>query len=183
MTINSKLKEVFAQHNIEYSEGILYLFAAYYNIPLNDKMLEALRKAIGQINATHIIDRDYAQGTLIWNIPLFAEHQDLKWDWVDLEYRAMFRKIRPDRAGTLASCTKRMKEFFKDNPAVRKDDVMEAVKLYMSEVNSDYLQGADYFIKKGVGASATSKLTEYLERIALRKEVEKERNLRLMGEE
>lgn len=179
--INPKLKEVFQQHNIDYSEGMVYLLAVYYKVPFNDNLKKALEKTIVKVNVSHIMEREYSTGDIKWNMPLFNT-QEIKWFWVDEEYRKLFKNIRPDRAGTSVTCLRRMKELFRENPEIRKEDVMEATRLYISEVNSDYLQGADYFIKKGVGASATSKLMEHLERIALKKEVDQIRNLNLMGE-
>jgi hypothetical protein len=178
--INPKLKEIFQQFNIDYTEGVLYLTAVFYQLPINENLVKALDTTIKQVNISKVIDRDYKNHTIIWNEPLFNT-QETQWGWVE-EYRKLFRSVRPDRAGTSISCTKRMKEYFKDNPSVRKDDVMEATRLYLKELtNPDYLQGADYFIKKGVGAAVTSKLTEYVERILLRKEVADMQTSKRMG--
>ena len=94
-----------------------------------------METTIKKINISRIVDRDYERKEIIWNVPLFGT-QEVKWSWVDTEYRKLFRDIRPDRSGTSISCLKRMKEFFRDNPEVRKDNVIAATKLYISELNN-----------------------------------------------
>ena len=181
--INPQIKEICQQHNIDYVEAVLYLTAVFYNLPLSTALEKALQTTIKQVNVVHIVERDYLNKSIKWNVSLFGEDISNQWKWVDTEYRILFRNLRPDRAGSSVSCLKRMKDFFKENPEVRKDDVIAAAKLYISELtNPDYLQGADYFIKKGVGSNVTSRLSEYLERIKLRKEVKEIQTSKKMGE-
>lgn len=183
MTINPKVIEILQQLDIDTTEGILYLTATYYKLPINEALEKVMEVSIRKVNLTKIVERDYEKNTVKWNVPLYLGEklEEPKWFWVDEEYRKLFKDIRPDRAGTSVSCLRRMKDFFRENPEVRKEDIMEATKLYIQELdNPEYLQGADYFIKKGVGVNATSRLTSYLERIKVKQEVSKSRNLNLM---
>lgn len=181
MTINPQLKDIFKQFNIDYTEGLLYLTAIYYNLPLTPTLTEALDTTIKQVNLSHIVERDYTKKEIKWNISLFSG-QETQWEWVDKEYRKLFKDLRPDKGGSSISCLKRMKDYFRDNPEVRKDEVIAAVKLYLSELSDPaYLQQADYFIKKGTGADMTSRLQQYLERVRLKNEVEMRKNDKLMG--
>lgn len=161
MKINPDLKRIFREHNINYDEGILYLLSLYFGIVIPESKFE---QTIKQINFIKVVERNYKSDSndLIWNVPLF-ESQNLLWDWV-IEYREMFRRIRKDRGGTLDSCLVRMKKFFAENPEVRKEDVIEATKMYLRTVTDPaYLTGADYFITKDKGIDAKSKLMLYLE--------------------
>lgn len=107
-----------------------------------------------------------------WNISLFGE-TDKKdsWDWVISEYRMMFYRVNKTRKGPKNSCITRMKKFFSENPEVRKDDVIQATKMYISNLdNPDYITSAHYFIFKGKGSTKTSLLEDWLENLEFYKE-------------
>lgn len=163
MKINPQIREIFLQNNVDYDEGILYLLSIYFNLNIS---LEKFEQTIKQVNFTKIVDRDYSEITykVVWHVPLFeSSATDTLWDWV-IEYRNMFKNIRPDRAGTINNCLSRMKNFFATHPSVRKEDVLEATKAYISTVKDPaFLISAHYFIKKDRGNNEASKLEEFLE--------------------
>lgn len=165
MKINPQLKSVLEDHNIDYDEGVLYLLSLHFGLKIDSEKFE---KTIKQVNFVKIVERDYSANTELftvrWNISLF-ENQEVNtaWDWV-VEFRNMFRSIRPDRASTLNICLARMKDLFSKNPHYRKEDVLEATKMYLRTVkDTNYLISAHYFIKKDKGVNEQSKLMEFLE--------------------
>lgn len=181
MTINPIIQQTFAQYNVPYDEGMLYLLSIHYGIPLSESLQQKLDVTIKQVNISHIVERDYENEDIKWIIPLFSDH-DNNWDWVLKEYRQLFMNINKERAGSPSSCIKRMKAFFATHPEIRKDDVINAAKTYISSLNDPmYLMQADYFIFKGSGKDQTSKLEQYLEIIKVKNEVSSQQ-LKMMGD-
>lgn len=159
MRINPNLKDIFQHHNIDYDEGILYLLSLYFGVKMDEIKFE---KTIKQVNICKIVERDLNTKSLTWNEPLF-EGQNTAWEWLS-EYRKMFTAVNKSRGGSMPAITVRMKKFFAEQPHVRKEDVMEATRMYMRTIsNPQYLQSADYFISKGMGADRTSKLLEHID--------------------
>lgn len=167
MKLNSNLREFFKEYNIDPALGIVCLLTVYHNICICGKLHDALDSTMMQINVSKIIEKDYQTQTVTWNVPLYeGEVEDDDWNWINKEYRPMFKSVNAERAGSSTSCVKKMKEFFKKHPAVRKQDVMEAVKLYIESIGDpQYLTQADYFIFKNNDrlSSYASKLEQYLE--------------------
>lgn len=165
MKIHPNLKSLLEDYNIDYDEGVLYLLSLYFGLKIDSVKIE---KTIKQINFVKLVERDYnAQTTpytIKWNVPLFENQQvNDVWDWV-AEFRNMFKTIRPDRASTLNICLSRMKHLFSKNPHIRKEDVLEATKMYLRTVRDpNFLISAHYFIKKDKGVNEQSKLEEFLE--------------------
>lgn len=163
--LNPNLKTLLEDYNIDYNEGVLYLLSLYFELNIDSVKFE---KTIKQVNFVKLVERDYAAQTtpytIKWNIALFENQQfDDIWDWV-IEFRNMFKNIRPDRASTLNTCLSRMKNLFSKNPHIRKDDVLEATKMYLRTVRDpNFLISAHYFIKKDKGINEQSKLEEFLE--------------------
>lgn len=165
MKINPELKEVFREFNINPPAGLMCLFSIYNEIPLSGELASVLEPVMMQINVAKIVDKDYHTGSITWNIPLY-EGEENEWSWIDREYRPMFRTLDKLKAGSISSCTRKMKEFFKKHPAVRKQDVLAATKIYLATItDTQYMQGADYFIFKNSDnrSSFTSRLEQYLE--------------------
>lgn len=166
MIINPKLQKAFKEYNIDYDEGILYLLSVHFNLILPEEKFE---QTIKQVNFSKIIERDYSNKTIKWNISLFYEKdekivEDENWSWVIDEYRKIFTDIRTDAGGTKETCILKMKKLFANKPHIRKDDIIEATKMYVFGVKDpQYLQKADYFIEKGRGIDRTSRLEEFLE--------------------
>ena len=163
--INPEIKTTLHEYNIPVDEGILCLLSIYYNLTDIVRFEEHYELVYKQINASKIISRNYLENTITWRIPLFNINglNEKDWSWVDTEYRALFRVIDKEKAASPKSVLGRMKKFFAEHPHVRKDDVIAAAKLYIQATEPKYVQQADYFISKGSGIQATSRLETYLE--------------------
>jgi len=167
MTINPEIKKIIRDHNIDYASSILVLFSIYHDFKLTGDIHDVLKDTMTQINVIKIVERNIDSGAIVWNIPLYEnELKESVWQWVLNEYRPLFRNVNKDRGGSPSSCIKRMQIFFSKHPEVRKEDVIEAAKLYIQGVNNpNYLQAADYFISKGKGAEVTSRLEQFIEMV------------------
>lgn len=146
----------------------LYLLSIWYG--LNDGIIP--ETVIRKVNLTKICERDYEAGTVKWNIPLFSttNEVDVNWDWVNTEYRNLFKDLRKEAAGDLKGTIGKMKKFFAEYPHVRKEDVIAAANAYLEafrrgQQSIAYLQQADYFINKKADGVITSRLLTYLELI------------------
>lgn len=173
MIINPKIQKIFKEYNINYDEGILYLLAIHFNLKIPEEMIE---ETIKQVNFSKIVERDYSTNSIKWNTPLFftknedeKNNKDENWIWVTDEFRTIFTDVRIDAGGDKNACLIRMKKLFMHNPHVRKEDVIEATKMYVYSVKDpQYLQRADYFIEKGKGTDRISRLEEFLEIVKAR---------------
>ena len=166
MNINSEIKKLLREHNIDYTKGMLVLLSLYFELPTDTELDNILHDTMTQINVIKIVDKNLNNGTIVWNVPLFEEDKkkQSEWQWVLDEYRPLFTSVARDRGGSPSGCIKRMKAFFASHPEVRKEDVLEAARAYIRATsNPKYLQSADYFIVKGKGADTTSRLEQYLE--------------------
>ncbi len=176
--INPKIIKTLEFFNINKDDGVSYLLSLFFGF-LPTYIPELIKK---QINVTGIVERNYNNNTVNWIIPLFSNtiyNSNNKWDWVVSEYRDMFMKIDPKKGGDRKSCVTKMKQFFSENPTVRKEDVIEATKIYLADFengkqDNTYLQKANYFISKITKAYGTSnyesRLSEYIELLELEKE-------------
>lgn len=165
MKLNPELRKIFDEFNIDPAMGIFCLLSIYHVIAIKGDLAKILEPVMMQINVAKIVDKDYKSNTLIWNVPLY-EGEENEWSWIDKEYRPLFKSVNKLKGGSSSSCIRKMKEFFKKHPAVRKQDVIEAAKLYITtERDPMYLQQADYFISKNSDnkSSFTSRLEQYLE--------------------
>lgn len=169
MNLNSELKDIFKEYQIDDAYGILCLLSVYHNIKLHDDLERILQPTLMQINVAKIIEKYYKTDEITWNYSLYeSEEIDKEWGWVNTEYRLLFKTVSPVKAGSASGCVKKMKDFFRKHPAVRKQDVIEATKLYIQTVDDPtYLQQADYFIIKNsdVKSSFSSRLEQFLELI------------------
>lgn len=161
MNINPQIKVILNQYGIGEEDGLAYLLAVFFNI--KPSFIPTL--LVQKVNTTNILGVDEDRKTL-WNVPLFegTSTTELKWDWV-LIWQSKFKEINKERGGTSRFCVTRMKAFFAKNPDVRKEDVIEATKMYFRSLNSaDYLTTSHYFISKGVGKAETSLLEEWVDK-------------------
>ena len=158
MVVNSRILQIFTQYGINHEDGLTYLLTLYYN--LKPSYIPDLLKR--KVLASKIIELDSKQGT-IWNVPLFEE-QLTNFEWVK-DYREVFKKANPDRAGSLKTCIARFKRFFAENPDVRLDEVKGAVNMYFKSLkNPEYVITSHYFIYKGKGVDEVSELQTWIER-------------------
>lgn len=167
--IRERLKEVNILNYEDTSDAFLYLFAIYYELSTDtiDK------RVINTVNIAKIVERDYSNKILVWNIKLFKselEPVDENWDWVNTEYRQLFKNINPNRAGDKAGTLNKMKKYFSLHPIIRKDEIIDAAKMYIqleivNQSKENYLTSADYFISKQLDGVKQSKLDMYIEMI------------------
>jgi hypothetical protein len=159
MQINPQIKAVLTEFNIPVADGVAYLLSIYFNCrPSYTPPL-----LVQRMNVTNILGID-ANREVIWHVPLFEQESQDKWQWV-LEWNAEFKRINKLRKGPDKDVITRMKAFFADNPDVRKEEVIEATKLYFATLNSaDYLISSHYFISKGIGRDRVSALLGWVEK-------------------
>ena len=153
MEINQQIRDLLDSFGINQEDGLSYLLSVYFECRPSYTPTILIQK----INATNILGIG-ASRELIWNIPLFVSsvETDGKWDWVKL-WNKSFGEINPKRRGTDKDCIIRMKKFFAENPAVRKEDVVNATQMYFSSLTDrQYLISSHYFIYKGVGRDKLS---------------------------
>ena len=169
LSINPQITKICAEHDLDSEIIILVLLAHYFNtVPESFKTVYEEEIKVVHFLGIIALDDSFTNITK-WNIPLFEkEIVEDDWSWVITEFREMFKKRKYDAGGTVASCLDKMKKFFAKNPSVRKDDVIEAAKLYIkSTPDVRFLQKASYFINKN---QHESRLSEYLEILKKMKE-------------
>lgn len=165
MNINSEILQLIEEYNLDKTKVLLSLFSLYYDLPMEHDLSGIFHESMTQLSVLKVVDRDDS-GAIIWNIPLFQADKESQseWQWVLTEYRPLFKEASKERAGSPTSCIKRMKSFFSSHPEVRKNDVIEAAKMYIRGTpDVRYLQSADYFIFKDKGSQSKSRLEQYLE--------------------
>ena len=168
MTINKKILETFEANNINKADGICYLLSLYYGykptyIPKEFKI---------KMNFTKIYEEK--NKSFHWNVPLFEE-QDTNFEWVRKEYIELFRQKNPDKGIYKNECIKRIKRLFAEYPEIRKQDIIQATKMYLQETDYRFIRQPHYFIEKGVGVSKTQDILEWVELYKEQKEKEAER--------
>ena len=157
LNFNSEIREIFNRHSISLHDGLSYLLCLHYGTDPSfiPETLES------KVLATRIVTKNYDTGEVQWNIPLFEETENgFEWisDWMDL-----FKAVNPERRGVKADVLRRMKKFFVNNPSIRRDDVIEATKMYLKTVdNPTYCKKSHKFIYEQDGSSM---LLDYVERI------------------
>lgn len=98
------------------------------------------------------------------------------WAWVKTEYCAMFKAKNPDKGGYIKESEARLKAMFRERPEIRKEDVIETVKYYLSQTDSRYIRYPHFFLKKGAGVSAIYEFATWYEKYQQVKELGKGRN-------
>lgn len=168
MTINPKLKSLLKKSKLDENKALLYLMSLHFGIP-TETTFEI--EFANSVNSLGIVNLDYKGTTKVlnWVVPVF-EGLETEWSWVE-DWRKLFHRINPDRAGRLQDCIVRMKKFFAENPTYRSSDVIEATKEYIKTVKDPtFLKTTQKFIKEGSGATATSHLAFWCERLKEQKE-------------
>lgn len=160
MEINPQIKSVLAQYAIPVDDGLAYLLSIFFNCrPSYTPPL-----LVQRMNVTNILGIDDNR-EVIWHVPLFTNTEAIdKWKWV-LEWNLEFKRVNSKRAAGAKDAITRMKAFFADNPDVRKEEVIEATKMYFRSLSSaEYIISSHYFISKGVGRDRTSALLSWIEK-------------------
>lgn len=159
MTINTEIRTRLREFNIPVKDGIHYLLGVYFG-EVSEVFPEMLKK---RIMASKIYEPE-SSGTLKWNVPLFDEQvTGFEWvtDWMDL-----FGDINKDRRGVKSYVMARMKKFFVEHPSIRKEQIMEATRMYIQNVdNPKYLKSSHKFIMEGKGEERYSMLLEWVQKL------------------
>lgn len=161
MTINSRVLEILEESRIKKDDGICYLLSLYYGY--EPSYIPDILKQ--KINISKIVENE--QGTIKWNIALF-DGQETAFEWVKTEYVELFRQA--GKATHVREALTRMKKLFAKNPEVRKEDVIEATKMYLYNTDIKYVRFPHYFIEKGSGVEKTSDLLDWIDKQKLAEE-------------
>lgn len=163
LTFNSEIRTIFNSQGIPIHDGLAYLMCLYYGIEPSFIPKELERRVL----ACRIVGKDYTSGEIKWHISLFEEGES-GFEWIG-EWMDKFKKINPERRGVKADVLRRMKKFFVNNPAIRKDEVYAATDEYLESVsNATYCKKSHKFIYEQDGSSM---LLDYVIRIQQRVEV------------
>lgn len=158
MEISESIKDALKKADIPLNDGLTYLLSLHYG--LKPSYIPEL--LVKKILAYGIITIK-SNNKIVWNISLFEENIK-NFEWVK-DYREAFKKLNPDRAGSLPLCITRFKRFFADNPSIRVEDVKGATKLYFQSVkDTEYLMKSHNFIYKDKGINKTSEIEVWIER-------------------
>lgn len=166
MKLNSKIIDILKECNIHVDDGVAYLMCLHYSVNCTFFPQEFKVK----MNMTGIYTSK--EGSIHWNVPLIEE-QVTAFDWVKTEYCPMFEKL--GKPASVKESISRMKKLFASNPEVRKDDVMEAARMYIRNTEQKYVMFPHYFISKGVGVNKTETIFEWLHKVNLVKQQKEER--------
>lgn len=167
--INEEVLEILTEYRIHKDDAICYLISLFYNYKptyIPDELKQRL-------NVTKIYEVE--KGSIKWNIPLF-EGQQTAFEWVKSEYCQMFKEVNSTRGGNVREATARLKKLFAKNPEIRKDDVIDATKMYLLNTDSNYIMNPHYFVEKGDGAMKTSTILTWIDKYKLAIEQEQGRN-------
>jgi hypothetical protein len=167
MEINDEILEILSELKIQKDNGICYLLSLFYGykpefIPDTFKQ---------RMNITGIYEEE--RGSIKWNVPLF-EGQQTAFEWVK-DYCQLFKDANPARTGHVREATTLLKKLFATNPEIRKDDIIGATKMYIRNTDPKYIMMPHYFIQKGIGASKTTTIIDWIEKFKIADEQEKGR--------
>ena len=157
MKINKKVEDILSSNNIKVEDGLCYLLCIYHNIE-TDLVPYELRKRIHALNIFKINNKD----NIVWDIELF-DSPDIKFEWVKTEYVVLFKKANVKKGGHVRESKARMKKFFTENPEIRKEDVINATKHYLTNTDYRFIRDPHYFIFKDSGVNRTSDLLNAIE--------------------
>lgn len=161
MKINRTIVEYLSAVKVGEIYGVPYLLALYFGydpiyVPKDLKELVA---------SSGIYRRDGS--TIVWLVPLF-EGQEVAFDWVETEYLKLFEPIGKNKHKR--ECISRMKSLFRTHPDIRKEDVLSATRLYLSNTDPRFVRMPHYFISKGVGADKVQDILEWIDKYRQRQE-------------
>ena len=158
VNVNSEVKDALKAGHISPHDGVGYLLCIYYGVRPSFIPEELERKIL----ATGILNKDYSTDTIKWLIPLFEE-QETGFEWIS-EWMDLFKAINPERRGVKADVLRRMKKFFVNNPAVRKDEVFKATQNYLKGISSPmYVKKSHKFIYEIDGSSMLKDYVDLIE--------------------
>jgi len=156
--INQELISILNEYNIRVDEAIPYLLSLYYGYNPSYIPDDLKRK----IHITKIVSIDIKTNTLVWNIPIF-NNQETEFSWVKTEYIELFRPL--GKATNYRESLTRIKALFTKHPHIRKEDVINATRLYISNTDNKYVRLPHYFIEKGIGLSKTNDILNWIDKL------------------
>ncbi len=164
--LSPRLPQLLREHGIPVDEGTLALMGLTHSLDVTKSVPEDV---VFKLVLAGFIERVYPPTSRTHlvkiNVSVYEE-QETEWMWVEKEYMKLFQNVNPKVQMAYEDTMNRMIRFFQENPSVRKDDVIKAAKLYLSEVDDiKYVQAPHYFIKKGSGVTSTSRLSSYLDKL------------------
>lgn len=162
MKINDEIQKILKEYNIPKGDGICYLLSLHFGYSpsyIPDKLKH-------KINSSGIVKPD--KTGLKWKTPLFEGGQTA-FDWVKTEYVVMFKNRNPDKGGKVREATERMKKLFAENPEIRKEEVIEATRMYLSNTDPKYIRFPHFFIKKNSGANTIHDILDWIDKYRLTK--------------
>ena len=125
-------------------------------------------EALSKVDSLGVFDENEAVTLIINDIydSIGADTENSKdpWNWVKTEYCALFKAKNPKKGGKIKESTARMKKMFSSIPEIRKEDVIQTTKLYLSQTDSRFIRFPHYFLKKGVGAEAIYEFLDWYEK-------------------
>lgn len=176
MEINKQVLDILSENGINRADGLAYLLSVYFDtIPqyVPDDVFTS-------VNALKFFEVDLEKSKIDWIIPLFVEKQLLSEEWIT-EYYNKFKSANKEKRGSLMECKNRFKDFFRDNPDVTVDEVLEATDKYIRSTNHKFIRESQYFIWKQTGTSRkkedrTSDLLMWVQNIREQRKDEEEYN-------
>lgn len=157
MKINPKIYEILEDIKAYPDDHITYLLSLYFGlspvyIPSNVK---------ANIGISGIVK--FNTDGIVWKIPLFQDNTvPDAWNWVKTEYCQKFRDI--GHPPHLRECETRLKKLFANNPDIRKEEVLGAVDLYLSNTDRRFVRLPHYFIEKGIGGDKTQDILTWIDK-------------------
>jgi hypothetical protein len=84
------------------------------------------------------------------------------------DFRNKFKGLKPGSMGSESACKLKMFRWMKENPQYTPEQILNATEIYIKSLNNyQYLQQADYFIYKKEGKDEQSKLSAFIDEIAI----------------
>ena len=155
MKINPKILDALRECNISSDDGVPPLLSLYFGYKPSYYPSALLLK----LNVAKIVE--HTKTGLQWNIPLF-EGVETAFDWVITEYLAIFEIVGKNKFKR--ESVTRMKKLFKENPDIRKEEILGATKMYILNVDPKYVRNPHYFIEKGLGGDKTQDILEWVDK-------------------
>lgn len=153
MLFNQEVKNIIKDAGLNVEDTLTFLVALYYKLSpptyLNNQEFMA------KVQLLRIVEPGPK-----WNIPLF-QGQETNFDWVRSEYCTLFEDAGKNKY--VREATERMKDLFAKNPAIRKDEIIGATEIYLSQTDVRYVQFPHYFITKGKGVDKTQAILTWVD--------------------
>lgn len=156
MELNKEIAVIAKKFNMNVDDVITFLLSLHFKLSppayLNNPDFMKGIQSLGIIEPS-------ATGPK-WNVPLFTGQQTA-FDWVITEYCMLFERIGKNKYHR--ESVTRMKKLFTDNPDIRKEEVIEATKMYIDDTNPTYIKFPHYFIEKGVGSAKEQTILSWID--------------------